>query len=123
MGIKPLSCDIDNQHISLAELSPLENSYRFNIQNNLDKYLDVWNLIDNIWHLKPLKFEYMNLWKTNQEKEMFLKKGKALQNKKLSNFLRMLSVSIPHKSFDLINSYALLLIDQERNLVQAGLNL
>ena len=48
---------------------------------------------------------------------------KALQDEKLSNFLRMLNVSIPHKSFDMIKSYALLLIDQERNLVEAGLNL
>ena len=70
-----------------------------------------------------MQFEYMNMWKGNQEKEMFLKKGKALQDEKLSNFLRMLSVAIPHESFDLINSYALLLIDQERNLVEAGLNL
>ena len=54
---------------------------------------------------------------------MLLKKGKGLKDEKLSNFLRMLNVSIPHKSFDLIKSYALLLIDQERNLVEAGLNL
>jgi len=54
---------------------------------------------------------------------MFLQKGNALQDEKLSNFLRMLNVSIPHKSFDMIESYALLLIDQERNLVEAGLNL
>ena len=64
----------------------------------------------------------MNIWKTNQEKEMFLQKGNALVDEKLSNFLRMLNVSIPHKSFDFIESYALLLIDQERNLVEAGLN-
>ena len=63
------------------------------------------------------------MWKTNQEKEMFLQKGKALRDEKLSNFLRMLNVSIPHKSYDFINSYALLLIDQERNLVDARLNL
>ena len=69
-----------------------------------------------------MKFEYMNMWKTNQEKEMLLKKGNALQDKKLSNFLRMLNVSIPNKSFDVINSYALLLIDQKRNLIEAGLN-
>ena len=100
-----------------------ESEYRLKIQKNLIEYLDVWSLIDNIWHLKPLKFEYMNMWKTNQEKEMLLKKGKALQDKKLSNFLRMLNVSLPQKSFDFINSYALLLIDQERNLVEAGLNL
>ena len=65
----------------------------------------------------------MNIWKTNQEKEMFLQKGSSLQNKQLSNFLRMLSVSIPHECFDVLNSYALLLIDQQRNLVNAGLNL
>ena len=35
----------------------------------------------------------------------------------------MLNVSIPHKCFDVINSYALLLIDQDRNLVDAGLKL
>ena len=65
----------------------------------------------------------MNIWKSFQEKEMLLKKGNALQDEKLSNFLRMLNVSIPHKSFEDIKSYALLLIDQERNLVEAGLNL
>ena len=64
----------------------------------------------------------MNTWKTNQEKEMLIQKGNALKAGKLINFLRMLNVSIPHKSFDVINSYALLLIDQERNLIEAGLN-
>ena len=100
-----------------------ESSYVLKIQKNLNEYLDIWTLIDNIWHLKPLKFEYMNMWKKNQEKEMFLHKGNALRDDKLSNFLRMLNVSIPHKSFDVINSYALLLIDQERNLVESALNL
>ena len=122
LGIEPFSGDLNYQIINSAELSPHELSYRYIIQNNLNKYLDVWSLIDKIWHLKPLKFEYMNMWKINQEKEMFLQKGNSLQDDKLSNFLRMLNVSIPHKSFDAINSYALLLIDQERNLVEAGLN-
>ena len=123
LGIEPFSNDINYQKINSEDLSPHEFSYRCNIQNNLNKYLDVWNLVDNIWHLKPLKFEYMNFWKTNQEKEMLLQKGNALKDEKLSNFLRMLNVSIPHKSFDIINSYALLLIDQDRNLVDVGLNL
>ena len=123
LGIEPFPGGINYQDIYLAELSPPESSYRCKIQNNLNKYLEVWNLIDNIWQIKPLKFEYMNMWKRNQEKDMFLKKGKALQDEKLSNFLRMLNVSIPHNSFDVIDSYALLLIDQERNLVEAGLNL
>jgi len=123
LGIAPFSEDVNNQDFKLENLTPHESDYVRKIQKNLNDYLDIWSLVDNIWHLKPLKFEYMNIWKSNQEKEMFLKKGKALQDEKLSNFLRMLSVAIPHKSFDLINSYALLLIDQERNLVEAGLNL
>ena len=122
LGIKPLSIDINDQHIKSLKLSPQESCYGYKIQENLDKYLEVWSLIDNIWHLKPLKFEYMNIWKSNQEKEMFLQKGNALQDKKLSNFLRMLNVSIPHQSFDEINSYALLLIDQKRNIVEVRLN-
>ncbi len=122
LGIKPLSIDINDQHIKSLKLSPQESCYGYKIQENLDKYLEVWSLIDNIWHLKPLKFEYMNVWKSNQEKEMFLQKGNALQDEKLSNFLRMLNVSIPHQSFDDINSYALLLIDQRRNLVEVRLN-
>ena len=123
LGIEPFPNDINNKHLNLIDVSSHEASYRYKIQSNLSKYLDVWSLIDNIWHLKPLKFEYMNMWKTNQEKEMFLQRGNALQDEKLSNFLRMLNVSIPQKSFDVLNSYALLLIDQDRNLVDAGLNL
>ena len=123
LGIKPYSIDINDRPINTIDLSLHESSYVLKIQNNLKEYLDIWSLIDNIWHLKPLKIEYMNIWKTNQEKEMFLQKGNALIDEKLSNFLRMLNVSIPHKSFDVIKSYALLLIDQDRNLVEAGLNL
>ena len=123
LGIEPISINFLNQEINSGFLSPHESSYRFNIQNNLKEYSQVWSLIDNIWHLKPLRFEYMNRWKSNQENEMFMQKGKALQNEKLSNFLRMLNVSIPHKSFDILKAYALLIIDQERNLITAGLNL
>ena len=123
LGIEPLSFDENNQQINSANLNPQEVTYVLKIQNNIKEYLDVWSLIDKVWHLKPLKFEYMNIWKSNQEKEMYLKRGNALQDDKLTNFLRMLNVSIPHKSFDVLNSYALLLIDQKRNLVDAGLNL
>jgi D-glycerate 3-kinase len=122
LGTEPLSTGINDECFKSLKLSSHELAYRFKVQKNLIEYLDVWSLIDNIWHLKPLKFEYMNIWKSNQEKEMFLKKGNALQDEKLSNFIRMLNVSIPQKSFDSINSYALFLIDQERNLVEAGLN-
>jgi len=121
LGIEPLSIDVNEQIMNSSVFSTQENSYRIKIQKNLKKYLEVWNLVDNIWHLKPLKFEYMNIWKSNQEKEMFLKKGTALQDQNLNNFLRMLNNSIPHKSFDFIDSYALLLVDQNRNLFEVGL--
>ena len=122
LGVNPSSNDLNNPEIISPPLSPYESSYRDKIQSNLIDYLDIWNLIDQIWQLKPLKFEYMNLWKSNQEKKMFLKRGSALKDKKLSDFLRMLNVSIPHRSFEEINSDVLLLIDQERKLINVGLN-
>ena len=122
LGVKPLSIDLDNSEKISPPLSVFESSYRNKIQNNLDQYLDVWNMIDQIWHLKPLKFEYLNEWKSNQEKSMQLKSGSSLKDDNLSNFLRMLNVSIPHKSFDDINSDVLLMINQERKLIRVGLN-
>ena len=122
LGVKPLCKDSNNSENFSPPLSSYEYSYRVNIQKNLEKYLNIWNLIDQIWHLKPMKFEYMNLWKSIQEEKMLIKRGSALQDKKLFNFLRMLNVSIPHSSFDRINSDVLLLINQERKLVNVGLN-
>jgi D-glycerate 3-kinase len=122
LGVKPLSIDLDNSEKISPPLSVFESSYRNKIQNNLDQYLDVWNMIDQIWHLKPLKFEYFNEWKSNQEKSMQFKSGSSLKDDNLSNFLRMLNVSIPHKSFDDINSDVLLMINQERKLIRVGLN-
>ena len=122
LGVKPLSMNTKDSEKILPPLSPYESSYRINIQKNLEQYLNIWNQLDQIWHLKPVKFEYMNLWKSIQEKKMLLKRGSALQDKKLFNFLRMLNVSLPHKSFDEINSDVLLLINQERKLINVGLN-
>ena len=122
LGVKPLSIDSNNTEIILPTLNSHEYSYRKKIQSNLKHYLDIWNLIDQTWQLKPLKFEYMNEWKTNQEKNMDLKRGSSLKDNKLNDFLRMLNVSIPHKSFDLINSDVLLLINQKRKLINVQLN-
>ena len=122
LGVKPLSINSDNSLNILPPLNAYECSYREKIQNNLEHYLDIWNMIDKIWHLKPLKFQYMNQWKSNQEKCMQVKSGSSLKDDNLSNFLRMLNVSIPHKSFDDINSDVLLMINQERKLIRVGLN-
>ncbi|ABM72249.1 Predicted kinase [Prochlorococcus marinus str. MIT 9515] len=122
LGVKPFSEDSHSLEIITPPLSPHESSYRYKIQNNLINYLDIWNMIDQIWHLKPLKFEFMNEWKSNQEKSMFVKKGSSLKENRLNDFIRMLNVSIPHQSFDLISSDVLLLINQERKLINVGLN-
>ena len=122
LGVKPITIKPKFTEIISPPLSPYEYAYLDIIQNNLKKYLEIWNLIDQVWHLKPLEFEYMNSWKSNQEKEMMIKRGSALSNKNLENFLRMLNVSIPKKSFDDIKSDVLLLINQERKLLNVGLN-
>ena len=122
LGVKPLSINSDNSLNILPPLNAYECFYREKIQNNLEHYLDIWNMIDKIWHLKPLKFKYMNKWKTYQEKNMHVKTGSSLKDDNLNNFLRMLNVSIPHESFDDINSDVLLMINQERKLIRVGLN-
>ena len=122
LGVKPLSTDLDNSEKFLPPLSSFESTYRKKIQKNLYHYLDIWNMIDQIWHLKPMKFEYMNEWKSNQEKSMFIRRGSSLKDKNLNNFIRMLNVSIPHESFDNINSDVLLMINQQRKLISVGLN-
>ena len=124
LGVEPCSFGLNSSSVisSNLVLNPDEISYREIIQKKLYEYSDIWSLVDNIWHLKPLKYEYMNLWKSNQEKEMLLKKGNALKEKKLEDFLRMLNVSIPHQSFDEIKSDVLLLINQHRKLIEVGLN-
>ena len=122
LGVNPIFIDSNKTEKFIPPLSPHESSYRLHIQNYLEQYVDIWKLIDQIWHLKPAKFEYMNLWKSNQEKKMLINKGSALKEKKLLNFIRMLNVSIPHKSFDDINSDVLLLINQQRKLIKVGLN-
>ena len=122
LGVKPISINSYSNEIITPTLTLDESSYRSVIQSNLQLYQDIWNQTDQIWHLKPIKFEYMNLWKSNQEKNMLHQKGSALQENNLSNFLRMLNVSIPHQSFDKINSDILLLINQERELLKVCLN-
>ena len=122
LGVKPFSNYVECDTLITPSLTSYESSYRLNIQQKLKEYLDIWNLIDNIWQIKPLKFEYMNIWKSKQENDMFRKKGTSLKDKELDNFLRMLNVSIPNISFEQINPDTLLLINQERKLIEVGLS-
>ena len=122
LGVNPYN--ENNQNINYIEscLSKKELSFRKKIQKNLFSYLKIWNLLHKIWHVKPKYFEYMKEWKSKQEDEMFKIKGSSLCDEKLSNFLRMLSNCIPHRSFDLINSNVLIVINKNRKIISISMN-
>ena len=122
LGIHPYS-ESNQTKIHLdSSLSKEEINFRKQIQTNLFSYLKIWNILDKIWHVKPECFEYMNKWKCQQEEEMFKIKGSSLKEQNLINFLRMLSHCIPQKSFDLIHSNVLVVINQNRKLLKVSTN-
>ena len=122
LGINPhFETNQPNNHLDLL-LTKNEINFRKKIQTNLFSYLKIWNLLDKIWHIKPHRFEYMNDWKCEQEEEMFKIKGSSLKDQKLIDFLRMLNYCIPHKSFDLINSNVLVVINKNRKLLRVSIN-
>jgi len=122
LGINP--CSESNLYMNYLDscLSKKELNFRKVIQNNLLLYQKIWDLLDKIWHIKPKYFEYMKKWKREQEEEMFKIKGSSLSDQKLIDFLRMLCSSIPHKSFDLINSNVLVIINKNRKLMRVSVN-
>ena len=65
----------------------------------------------------------MNSWKSYQENEMLKIKGKALVDKHLTNFLRMLNCSIPQESFNEINSKYLIMLNKNREVLSVYLNI
>ena len=122
LGTAPTSNSFIKDNKICPPLTKDEIIYRMKIQNELNSYLNIWKIIDKIWHVKPEKFYFMNEWKINQEKEMLLKKGNALVDKNLCNFLRMLNTSIPSECFEKINSDFLFKLDQNRRLIWVGLH-
>ena len=121
LGVLPNLNSLNINSDSCFSITSNESIYRYAIQENLYSYIDVWSLIDKVWHLKPKRFEYMNRWKIQQEQEMLEKKGSALVDNHLSNFLRMLTISIPHECFDQINSDFLIVLKDDRKLDWVGL--
>ena len=123
LGLNPSSISQVNKSLEIEPpLSSSEIVYRLKIQNNLKDYIDIWNLVDFVWHLKAEKFSFLNLWKRQQEKEMFLKRGVSLSEENLVSFIRMLNVALPQNSFDKIKSDFLFIINQDRKLISLSLN-
>ena len=117
---------ISSEEISKEKVKPClyshEVEYRLKIQKNLNEYFKVWQLIEKIWQIKPKEFSYMDDWKSDQENEMLKLKGNALVDDNLTNFLRMLNCSIPHESFNEINSRYLIILNKNRELISVNLN-
>ena len=122
LGIHPYFKSDQTINFLDSSLSKEEINFGKKIQTNLLSYLRVWNLLDKIWHIKPECFEYMNDWKCEQEEQMLKIKGSSLKGQKLIDFLRMLNYCIPQKSFDLINSNVLVIINKNRELIKVSIN-
>ena len=122
LGINPTKISTRFYKEVSSLISEEEFLYVQKIQKNLHGYQKIWKLIDNIWHLKPEKFKFMNNWKTQQEEEMLINKGFALKNERLSNFLRMLNTCIPHDSFDEIKSNTKIILNEKRQLIWVGMS-
>ena len=123
LGVNQISSHtISNEKVK-PPLHKREIEYRSRIQKNLNDYLKIWRLFENIWQIKPKNFSYMDKWKSNQENEMLRIKGNALVDKQLTNFLRMLNCSIPQESFNEINSKYLIILNKNRELISVSLNI
>ena len=111
MGIDILSEDKFNLNLSQAE-----KDYREVIQESLVKYRKIWEMLDKVWHLKSNNFNNTILWKMQQEEEMIKSKGSGLKGQKLSDFIRMIQVSMPQQSLTFINSDTTVEINQQRRI-------
>ncbi len=123
LGINQTSSQRILQEKLKTPLQRREIEYRLKIQENLNDYLKIWQLLEKIWQIRPKNFSDMNNWKSNQEYEMLKIKGKALVDNQLTNFLRMLNCSIPQESFNEINSKYIILLDKNRELINVSLNI
>tara|TARA_Y100001970_G_scaffold288149_1_gene414666 strand:- start:40419 stop:41366 length:948 start_codon:yes stop_codon:yes gene_type:complete len=122
LGVKPSINEVEKTPKSYPPLSQSEIKYRLKIQNNLMEYIDIWDLVDNVWHIKAEKFDYLDLWKRQQESEMFLNKRVSLKEEDLCSFIRMLNTAIPQNSFEKIKADFLFIINQDRELIDLLLN-
>ena len=118
---------ISSLRISKEKVKPPLNrkeiEYRSIIQKNLNNYVEIWQLIEKIWQIRPKNFSYMDNWKSNQENEMLKIKGNALVDNQLTDFLRMLNTSIPQESFNKINSKYIIILNKNRELISVSLNI
>ncbi len=122
IGCEPISnlkeIDYNSEDEFHLSLSKIEKDYRSSIQESLTQYIEIWKKFDKIWHLKSSNFNNTILWKTEQEEEMIQLKGAGLKDNRLSDFIRMIQVSIPQQSLSSISSDTLIEINQHRRITK-----
>ncbi len=124
LGCKPESKSNSSHHSPETNIIPFltekEISYRKKVQDQLTRYIKIWDKIDRLWHIKPSDFDATCKWKIDQENEMFREKGSSLKGKSLTSFVRMIQASIPQQSLLNIDSDVLIKIDKSRKILLAG---
>ena len=103
-------------------ITQAELHFRYKINANLKAYTPVWKSISNLWHMKSGDFNYTNLWKVSQERQMQKLRGSSLRGEQLSNFIRMIHTAIPVESLMNIKSKFKTIHNIERRVTYIGMS-
>jgi len=104
----------------LQSLTNQENEYRELIQNSLRRYQKIWCKFKRIWHIKAIEFNSTINWKKEQEMNLLLQRGSALQGESLESFLRMIQTAIPQSDLMSIEADFLAKISPLREIMWVG---
>ncbi len=121
LGCHPLDISLNQLEKEFVNHPPLtsnEKEYRSRVQNQLDKYLPIWQRIDRLWHIKLKDFTSSSHWKVEQETQMLRTRGSALKGEQLLSFVRMIQASIPQESLMNISCDVRIEINKEREILQ-----
>ncbi|AAP99774.1 MULTISPECIES: uridine kinase [Prochlorococcus] len=120
LGCTPLKSSLNfngKDDVLSPKLTIFESDYRLKVQELIKDYLPIWQRINRIWHLKANDFSSTCKWKVDQEKEMLVSKGSALQGELLSSFVRMIEASIPQESLMNIDCNVVVEINNLREIL------
>ena len=125
LGCRPLdsqaSVDCGADHLN-PPIQPEELSYRRIVQNQLERYQPIWDLIDHLWQLSADDFNAPSLWKQQQESNQRRERGVGLTSQQVDRFIRMVLTAIPSISFESINADVCVAVDTCRRLSRISLH-
>ncbi len=126
-----LSCSPVNSNLEILnkeeqvnpKLTTEEQNYRKIAQSELYKYLNVWNKLHRVWHLKAVEFSSTCNWKKQQEENMSFTRGSSLKGESLNSFIRMINTAIPQESLNKIKADVVCRINAQRHIEWVGTKL